>query len=137
MAGDNKSFGEHLKALRNEKKEFDESFSVRGLAEKIGLSATYLSKIERGELPASNETIYLLAKALGVSPDSLFARAGKLEPELQKKITSNESPVEMAAFLRTASGLSQDRLEMYKRMIDAAEGNAPAESSGGNDAKKV
>ena len=134
-ADDNKKFGEFLKRVRNEKKEHDESFSIRGLAEKIKVSATYLSKIERGELPASNETIYALAKALEVSPDEFFAHAGKLEPELQQKIVSNDSPVKMAAFLRTASGLSQERLEMFQRMMNAVEENElpPKDESTNNE----
>lgn len=137
MGGGSKIFGDYIKNLRNEKKERDDSFSVRGLAEKIGLSATYLSKIERGELPASDETVYKLAKALDVTADELFAQAGKIEPRLEKQIAAHEAPVKMAAFLRTASGLSRERLDMYQRMIDAAEGKAPKDGRGEDDADKI
>lgn len=136
MSGGNKIFGDYIKNLRNAKKETDPSFSVRGLADKVELSATYLSKIERGELPASDATVYKLAAALGVEPEELFAQAGKIDPTLEKKIASHEAPVKMAAFLRTASGLSQERLDMYRRMIDAAEGKAPG-TEGGGDGEKI
>lgn len=129
-------FGNYIKNLRNARKETDPSFSVRGLALKMDISATYLSKIERGELPASDETVYKLANALGVSADELFAQAGKIEPDLEKKIAGHETPVKMAAFLRTASGLSQEKLDMFQKMINAVEGNqAPAD--GGDDGKKI
>ena len=137
MSGENKIFGDYIKALRNKRKEHDDSFSIRGLADKMNLSATYISKIERGELPASNETVYRLAKALDVTPDELFAHAGKIEPKLEKQIASHEAPVKMAAFLRTASGLSQERLDMYQRMIDAAEGNVPKPNKEKENAEKV
>lgn len=125
MANDNKSFGDYIKELRNAKKETNPSFSVRGLAEKVKVSATYLSKIERGELPASESIIYKLAEALEVNAEVLFAQAGKIEPKLEEQIASHESPENMAAFLRTASGLSQERLDMYRCMIEAAEKSNP------------
>jgi predicted transcriptional regulator len=137
MSGGSKIFGDYIKDLRNKKKEHDNSFSVRGLADKIGLSATYVSKIERGELPASDDAVYRLAKALEVTPDELFAQAGKIDPNLEKQIAAHAAPVKMAAFLRTASGLSQERLDMYQRMIDAAEGNAPKPDKGEEDAEKI
>lgn len=120
-----KAFGDYLHALRNSRKETDSSFSVRGLAGKVGLSATYLSKIERGELPASDDAVYKLAAALGVSADEMFAKYGRIDPDLEKDIAAHEGPREMAAFLRTASGLSKERLEMYRAMIDAAEARNP------------
>jgi len=121
MVDDKKNFGDFLRELRSRKMESDATFSIRGLAGKIDVSPTYLSKIERGELPASDETIYKLADALGITAEELFAHCGKIEPKLEKDIASHEGPLEMAAFLRTASGLSRERLNMYRAMIDAAE----------------
>ncbi len=131
MADDKKNFGDFLRELRSRKMESDATFSIRGLAGKIDVSPTYLSKIERGELPASDETIYKLADALGITAEELFAHCGKIEPKLEKDIASHEGPLEMAAFLRTASGLSRERLNMYRAMIDAAEA-ANKKKEGGN-----
>jgi transcriptional regulator with XRE-family HTH domain len=64
MSGGSKIFGDYIKDLRNKKKEHDDSFSVRGLADMIGLSATYVSKIERGELPASDDAVSVWPRRL-------------------------------------------------------------------------
>ncbi len=125
MSDVNKEFGDYLKELRLARKESDPTFSLRGLAERVKLSVPYLSKIERGEIPASNETVYRLAEALGVSADELFFRASKIEPELCKTLTSEHSGA-MVAFLRTASKLPPDKLEMYRNVIISTEDKLPS-----------
>ena len=55
-------------------------FSVRQLAEKAGVSNPSLSQIERGLRKPSAEVLNQLAKALRVSADVLYVRAGLLEP---------------------------------------------------------
>jgi transcriptional regulator with XRE-family HTH domain len=54
--------------------------SVRQLAEKAGVSNPYLSQIERGLRKPSAEVLNQLAKALRVSAEVLYIRAGILEP---------------------------------------------------------
>ena len=54
--------------------------SVRQLAEKAGVSNPYLSQIERGLRKPSAEVLNQIAKALRVSADVLYVRAGILEP---------------------------------------------------------
>ena len=54
--------------------------SVRQLAEKAGVSNPYLSQIERGLRKPSAEVLNQIAKALRVSADVLYIRAGLLEP---------------------------------------------------------
>ena len=54
--------------------------SVRQLAEKAGVSNPYLSQIERGLRKPSAEVLNQLAKALRVSAQALYIRAGILEP---------------------------------------------------------
>src|ERR1700712_4870657 len=54
--------------------------SVRQLAEKAGVSNPYLSQIDRGRRKPSAEVLNQIAKALRVSADVLYARAGLLEP---------------------------------------------------------
>lgn len=115
----NKRVGKFLMEQRNKKKKDDASFSVRGLAKKIGVSATYLSKIERGQVPASNEAIYKLAEQLQINPDEVFALANKIDPTVEKKLASHSSPKKMAAFLRSASQLQEKELDMLNAMIDA------------------
>jgi transcriptional regulator with XRE-family HTH domain len=54
--------------------------SVRQLAEKSGVSNPYLSQIERGLRKPSAEVLNQIAKALRVSAEVLYIRAGILEP---------------------------------------------------------
>src|ERR1700716_4411570 len=54
--------------------------SVRELAEKAGVSNPYLSQIERGLRKPSAEVLSQIAKALRVSAEVLYVRAGILEP---------------------------------------------------------
>src|SRR6202140_3287434 len=54
--------------------------SVRQLAEKAGVSNPYLSQIERGLRKPSAGVLNQLAKALRVSAEVLYVRAGILEP---------------------------------------------------------
>lgn len=118
MKGGNKEFGEYLISLRDARKQTDRTFSMRGVASKIGISPTYLSKIERGEQPASGKTIRKLAEILGVSADEIFAHANRIDPDLEKTLASHEAPAQMAAFLRRVAMLPPDKLEMAKNLID-------------------
>lgn len=54
--------------------------SVRQLADKAGVSNPYLSQIERGLRKPSAEVLNQIAKALRVSAEVLYVRAGILEP---------------------------------------------------------
>jgi transcriptional regulator with XRE-family HTH domain len=55
--------------------------SLRQLAEQAGVSNPYLSQIERGLRRPSAEVLQQLAKALRVSAETLYVRAGILDPE--------------------------------------------------------
>ncbi len=54
--------------------------SVRQLADKAGVSNPYLSQIERGLRKPSAEVLNQIAKALRVSAEALYIRAGILDP---------------------------------------------------------
>ena len=53
--------------------------SLRKLAESAGISNPYLSQIERGLRRPSAEILKSLARALSISAESLYERAGLLE----------------------------------------------------------
>jgi transcriptional regulator with XRE-family HTH domain len=55
--------------------------SLRQLAEQTGISNPYLSQIERGLRKPSAEVLQQLSKALRVSAESLYVRAGILDPD--------------------------------------------------------
>lgn len=130
------AFGNYISELRNKKKESDPTFSLRGFAEKLEVSTTYLLKIEKGEFPASAETIRKMAVLLGVDTDTLFALADKIDPNLGKVIIQHDDPAQMAAFLRTASGLSKDKLEMFHKMIKSVGEQDKKDVPEGDDGKK-
>ncbi len=55
--------------------------SLRQLAEQTGVSNPYLSQIERGLRRPSAEVLQQLSKALRVSAETLYVRAGILDPD--------------------------------------------------------
>jgi transcriptional regulator with XRE-family HTH domain len=55
--------------------------SVRQLAEQAGVSNPYLSQIERGLRRPSAEVLQQLAKALRISAEQLYLRAGIVSPD--------------------------------------------------------
>lgn len=66
--------GEYLREQRHSAK-----LSLRQLSEVAGISNPYLSQIERGMKKPSAEILQALAKALRISAESLYIRAGILE----------------------------------------------------------
>ena len=60
--------------------------SVRQLAERAGVSNPYLSQIERGLRKPSAEVLSQIAKALRLSAEVLYVRAGILEPGVVSKV---------------------------------------------------
>ena len=112
MAG-NPAFGRRVRELREAKKKDDPNFSLRKFAAAIGISPTYLSKVEVGEFaPPSPENIKKMAMLLEVDADELLALANKVDPDLQEII--KEQPSAMADFLRTARSLNLSEEELRK-----------------------
>src|SRR5680860_451271 len=70
------NLGEYLREQRTSAK-----LSLRQLAEQTGVSNPYLSQIERGLRRPSAEVLQALAKALRVSAETLYVRAGILDPD--------------------------------------------------------
>jgi transcriptional regulator with XRE-family HTH domain len=80
-------FGSYVRQRRERLRDRDAAFSVRGLAARIGVEPSYLSKVERSETPPPSEaTIGRLAQALGEDRDVLLALAGKVSTDLQAVI---------------------------------------------------
>lgn len=70
------SVGDYLLEQRRQAK-----LSLRQLAELAGVSNPYLSQVERGLRRPSAEVLQQLARALRVSAETLYVRAGILEPD--------------------------------------------------------
>lgn len=73
--------------VRERLRESDRRFSLRQVAQRIGVEPAYLSKIERGDVaPPSEKTTIKLAQELDEDPDVLLAMAGKVSSDLQETI---------------------------------------------------
>jgi transcriptional regulator with XRE-family HTH domain len=70
------SLGEYLKEQR-----LGSHLSLRQLADQAGVSNPYLSQIERGLRKPSAEVLQQIAKALRISAEQLYIRAGILNPD--------------------------------------------------------
>jgi transcriptional regulator with XRE-family HTH domain len=99
VSGTGERFGARVRRLREARE-----IGLRPFARMIGVSATYLSKIERDELPPpAEERVKEIARLLDQDPDELLALAGKVASDVSAII--KERPREMASFLRTVRGL--------------------------------
>ena len=86
MLGDT-AFGSVIRERREGLRAQDRRFSVRQVAQRVGIEPAYLSKIERGEMaPPGEETIRKLASELGEDADMLLALAGKVSSDLREII---------------------------------------------------
>ncbi len=104
MSINDSSFGATVRQLREEKK-----IGLRRFAQMVGMSPTYLSKVERDEFaPPAEHKVRAIADALGQDADELLALAGRVSSELADIIKRH--PREMATFLRAANGLSAEEM---------------------------
>jgi transcriptional regulator with XRE-family HTH domain len=104
VSGTEEGFGARVRRLREARE-----IGLRPFARMIGISATYLSKIERDELPPPAEArVKEIARLLDQDPDELLALAGKVASDVSDII--RERPREMASFLRTVRGLGPEEI---------------------------
>lgn len=92
-------FGDFVREHRTALAQTDRRYTLRQVALRIGIQPTYLSKLERGELPPPSErTTTALADELGEDRDVMLALAGKVSSELQEIIRRH--PVAFASLIR-------------------------------------
>ena len=109
-------FGETLRARRMAQAKDNPAFSLRKVAERVGIEPSYLSKIERGEQPPpGEENIRRLAEELGENPDMLLALAGKVAGDLLAII--RERPTVVAELLRTIRRMPDKRVSEISQQI--------------------
>jgi transcriptional regulator with XRE-family HTH domain len=113
MAG-RKSFG----ALVRQEREAKE-IGLREMAKMIGVSPTYLSKVERDEFPLpAEDRVKAIAKIIECDADDLLERAGRVSTDISDIIKRH--PVELAALLRTTEGLTGDDITRLARQAQKA-----------------
>ena len=110
------TFGEFIRSVRDKRFKEDRSFSVRQVAQRIGVEPSYLSKIERDQVaPPSEATIRRLAGELGEDADLLLAMAGKVSSDLRNIIL--QRPQLFAELLRQLRDAPDHAIESVAREI--------------------
>jgi transcriptional regulator with XRE-family HTH domain len=105
--------GEKFGAFVRREQEARE-IGLRDMAKKVGISPTYLSKIERDEFPPpAEDKVKSIAKIIGCDADDLLARAARVSSDISDIIKRH--PIELAALLRTTRGLkAEDIIELVR-----------------------
>ena len=107
--GRNVKFGAYVRQEREGRE-----IGLREMAKMIGVSPTYLSKIERDEFaPPAEDKVRKIAEIFGCDIDELLALAGRVSSDLSEII--RERPRELAALLRTTKGLTADDVARLAR----------------------
>ncbi|WP_462331236.1 helix-turn-helix domain-containing protein [Thiohalocapsa halophila] len=110
------TFGSYVRAAREDLRAVDKRFSLRQVAQRIGVEPAYLSKIERGDVaPPSEDTIRRLAADLGQDADILLAMAGKVSSDLQAIIRAR--PQLFAELLRQLREMPDDAILRVVREV--------------------
>ncbi len=103
--------------------------SLRKLAELAGVSNPYLSQIERGLRKPSADILQQIARALSISAETLYVRAGILD--------DRSEAVDVIGEIRRDPSLSSDQRQALIRIYRSfrAEPGGKPETSGGRAAR--
>lgn len=95
-------FGHILRQLRAEKR-----VGIKRLAPDLGVTYSYLSKLENSEVNPSEELVTRVAKYFKYDRDELLLSAGKVPQEIMEILRTN--PQDAIEFLRERFGKRRDR----------------------------
>ena len=114
MSAATEKFGAFIRREREAKE-----IGLREMAKKVGVSPTYMSKVERDEFaPPAEDKVKAIAQIIGCDVDELLARAGRVSTDLSDIIKRH--PVELAALLRTTKGLTAEDIAQLARNAQKA-----------------
>lgn len=94
--------------IRDQRRQAE--LSVRKLADLANVSNPYLSQIERGLKRPSAEILQQIARALEVSSESLYVRAGILDEEREQ---------DLIAAIRAQDDLTTDQKQVLIRIYES------------------
>jgi|SRR3977135_30903 transcriptional regulator with XRE-family HTH domain len=100
-------FGASIREVREAK-----GISLRNLAKRIGVSPTFLSKVETEDWKPKEDKLRKIASILEMDGDELVASAGRVPSDLADIIKKHGAKAELAALLRVTKGYSA--IEMGK-----------------------
>jgi HTH-type transcriptional regulator, competence development regulator len=91
------TFGRLFRRLRSET-----GLGIKRLAPELGVSYTYLSKLENNELTPSKEFVHRAARYFKADRDQMLLSAGKIPPEVLRIL--REHPEDAVELLRAKFG---------------------------------
>ncbi|WP_238431796.1 helix-turn-helix domain-containing protein [Streptomyces cavernae] len=118
------NLGEYLREQRR-----NAQLSLRQLADAAGVSNPYLSQIERGLRKPSAEVLQQVAKALRISAETLYVRAGILDAERDR------DEVETRAVLLADPSLNERQKQVLLQIYDSFRRENGFESGPGDGAQ--
>lgn len=105
------TFGQTLRRLREET-----GMSLRSFSKMLDRTPTYISKIERDEMPPpAEEVIREMARILKQDADAMLTLANKIPSDLPELI--KQQPRELAVFLRTAKRLTPEEWQEVTKAL--------------------
>ncbi|EWT05784.1 XRE family transcriptional regulator [Intrasporangium chromatireducens Q5-1] len=117
-----------LGAYLREQRE-NAQLSLRQLAELAGVSNPYLSQIERGLKKPSAEILQQIARALQVSAESLYVRAGILD----ERVTDPNAAADVLSAIAADPVLTERQravlVEIYLSFVGESAGEEPETTS--------
>src|ERR1700730_6860941 len=114
MAVGREKFGQFVRREREAK-----GIGLREMSKMIGVSPTYLSKVERDEFPPpAEDKVRKIAKIIECDADDLLARAARGSSDISDIIKRH--PVELAALLRSTKGLTAEDIGRLARQAQKA-----------------
>ena len=122
MASPRMKLGELGSFIREQRR--GAQLSLRKLSESAGISNPYLSQIERGLRKPSAEILQAIAKALRISAETLYVRAGILDEDRDHDLVA-----EILKDPHIGERQKQVLVDIYKSFVDAKEGPAATAAS--------
>ncbi|HCB12311.1 MAG TPA: XRE family transcriptional regulator [Gammaproteobacteria bacterium] len=109
-------FGDHIRRLRQKRYRVNRRYSIKRVAERIGLDPTDLDRIERNDMPPpEEEVIARLARDLGEDLDVLLALAGEMASDVRQTITRR--PILFSELIRGLGDLPDKKLTLLVRKV--------------------
>jgi transcriptional regulator with XRE-family HTH domain len=109
MTSGKEKFGAFIRREREARE-----IGLREMAKMIGVSPTYLSKVERDEFPPpAEDKVRKIAEIIECDTDDLLARAGRVSSDISDII--KRRPVELTALLRTTRGMTAEEIARLAR----------------------
>jgi len=119
-----RSFGRALREIRE-----SQGLSLRQLADASGTSTTYLSVIERDEVPVPHHRrVSEIERGLNIPPGSLQPYTGRVAEWMTKVIL--ERPTVMWSLILNVSMLNDDEVELLANLAGCLRGQTSKERDG-------